>query len=667
MAVAPGALVHLLRLVPCLLLLAACAGKGPADDDGSGDSTPEGEDADGDGFRTPDDCDDADPAVHEGAAEVCDAADDDENCNGVADDADPTVSDALRWYADADGDGYGPTDARPGYACDLPAGAADNADDCDDADPALSPGAPELCDPAGVDEDCDGLVNDADPDLSTEGLATFYLDEDRDDYGDDAAPLAACVTPPGYADVAGDCDDTDREINPSAAEICDNGIDEDCLPGVGCGVHGTTDLSTRARAAKIAGEQAGDGLVTVRAARDIDGDGYDDLLVGSAVAAGATGGSGEAYLLYGPIAGGVSVEDADVRLPGGASGDGLVPLMAGVDADGDRTPDLLVGAPGYGTDSGRVYLVAGAFSATEELGGALTDWVGTDASDALGRLGGYGDFDGDRAEDLVLCGADTVYVLDGPATQRGSQPIDHADATFTLTSVGSLEVFDVNGDGMDDLLVGDPADSGGGAAAGAARLAYGPFSGTAAFSRVADVVFEGTVAGQGVGSAVAAGDLDGDGYKDVALGASMDGSAASEAGAVYLSFGRFEAEVDLAAAEVVLTGESLGDHAGASLALGDFDGDGVLDLIVGASGDDDGGADAGAAYVLYGPVDTSGSLLGADAKLVGEDADDAAGEAVGVAGDIDGDGIEDLFVSAPGDDEGGSGAGAIYLFAGGAE
>jgi hypothetical protein len=59
--------------------------------------------------------------------------------------------------------------------------------------------------------------------------------------------------------------------------------------------------------------------------------------------------------------------------------------------------------------------------------------------------------------------------------------------------------------------------------------------------------------------------------------------------------------------------------------------------------------------------------LGADAKLVGEDADDAAGEAVGVAGDIDGDGIEDLFVSAPGDDDGGSGAGAIYLFAGGAE
>jgi len=658
--------VTLLRLAPWLLLLAACAGSDGGDTP-DGPDAPAGEDADGDGFVTPDDCDDADPAVNSGAAEVCDAADVDENCNGVADDADPTVSDPVQWYTDADGDGYGPVDARPGYACDLPAGAADNAEDCDDTDAALSPGVLEVCDAAGVDEDCDGLVNDADPSLSTEGLATSYLDEDRDDYGDDAAPTAACVTPPGYADVAGDCDDTNREINPSAVEICDNGVDEDCAPGVGCGVHGTTDLSTRARTAKIAGEQAGDGLVTARAARDIDGDGYGDLLVGSAAAAGDTSGSGEAYLLYGPLAGTVSVEDADVRVPGEAAGDGLVPLMAGVDADGDRAPDVIVGAPGCGADVGRAYLVAGALSATEDLAGARIDWVGIATSDALGRLGGYGDVDGDRAEDLVLCGADTIWVLDGPATQLGSQPIDPADATYTVDSVGSLDVFDVNGDGKDDLLVGDPTDAGGGAGAGAAWLVYGPLTGAVALDRAADVAFEGFTAGQGVGSAVAAGDVDGDGYKDVAVGASMDGTAAAEAGAVYLAFGRFSGDVDLAAAEVVLTGEGEGDHAGASLAFGDFDGNGVIDLIVGASGDDEGGEDAGAAYVLYGPVAAGGSLSVADAKLVGEDADDRAGAAVGVAGDIDGDGNDDLFVSAPGDDEGGSGAGAIYLFAGGAE
>ncbi|MDP2306509.1 MAG: MopE-related protein [Pseudomonadota bacterium] len=660
--------MHLFLLASCLLPLAGCAGQDPADGKAPDDTAPvSGVDADGDGFVTPDDCDDADPAINSAASEVCDAGDIDENCNGVADDSDPTVTDSLRWYEDGDGDGYGPTDARPSFDCDPPEGSADNTEDCDDLDAAISPSAPELCDEAGVDEDCDGLVNNDDPDLASEGLGTFYLDEDRDDYGDAATTTTACVTPAGYADVAGDCDDTDRDINPGGVEICDNGIDEDCTPGGGgCGVWGTTDLSTRSRAAKLTGESAGDGLADTRPARDLDGDGYDDLLVGSAAAEGGAAGSGEAYVLYGPLSGRVRVQDADVRVPGAGADDALVPLMAGVDADGDRAPDLLVGAPGYGADSGRVYLVGGAFSATEEVSAAPIDWVGDSASDAFGRLGGYGDFDGDRYEDLVFCGADTIWVFDGPAPSLAAQPAGYADAIFSLGSVGSLDVYDFDGDGMDDLLVGDPSDSGGAASAGAARIVYGPLGGVAPLASVAEVVFEGSSAGQGVGSAVAGGDVDGDGYKDVVLGASMDGAAASEAGAVYLSFGRFASEVDLATA-VVLTGVSAGDHAGASLGLGDFDGDGVTDLIVGASGDDEGGSEAGAAYVVYGPIEASGSLADADAKLVGEDAGDAAGAAVGRAGDIDGDGIDDLFVSAPGDDEGGSDAGAIYLFGGGGE
>jgi hypothetical protein len=101
------------------------------------------------------DCDDGDASVNPGAAEVCDAANTDEDCDGYADDYDSSATGQSTWYRDADGDGYG-TSSSVSW-CDAPSGYVSASSDCDDSDAGINPGATESCD--DVDEDCDGVVD----------------------------------------------------------------------------------------------------------------------------------------------------------------------------------------------------------------------------------------------------------------------------------------------------------------------------------------------------------------------------------------------------------------------------------------------------------------------------------------------------------------------------
>ncbi|MFH1468615.1 MAG: MopE-related protein [Pseudomonadota bacterium] len=162
------------------------------------------------------DCDDTLATVNPGAAEWCNGVDDD--CSGVVDE--PYAADAPTWYLDADLDGYGGP-ATSTSACAQPGGYAAAGTDCDDGDPAISPGATELCD--GVDNDCSGVVDEP---YAADAL-TWYADADTDGYGDAASTTAACTVPSGFVGDDTDCDDGEAGVNPGADELCD-GVDDDC-------------------------------------------------------------------------------------------------------------------------------------------------------------------------------------------------------------------------------------------------------------------------------------------------------------------------------------------------------------------------------------------------------------------------------------------------------
>jgi hypothetical protein len=204
-----------LLLALSALLLVAC-GEPDKPDDTAG---PDASDADGDGYGSVDDCDDADPAVHPGAEEYCDGVDSD--CDGEVDE---DALDAAAYYADVDADGFGDP-GRVLEACEPPSGYVDDATDCDDSDATVSPAADEICD--SVDNDCDGAVDDEDGDLVDASM--WYQDADEDGWGDDTEVARACDAPTGHVEQGGDCDDTDPSFHPGAPEDdCTDPADYNC-------------------------------------------------------------------------------------------------------------------------------------------------------------------------------------------------------------------------------------------------------------------------------------------------------------------------------------------------------------------------------------------------------------------------------------------------------
>ena len=148
--------------------------------------------------------------------EVCDNVDNDQD--GETDEAD--ALDARAWFVDADGDGWG-KGAGAEVACRGPEGRVDVAGDCDDSNPSVHAMAEELCD--GIDQDCDGVVDDNPSDGTW-----AYRDTDGDGWGDESDPLLLCEVLSGWSVEPGDCDDGDPAISPDADEICGDGVDDDC-------------------------------------------------------------------------------------------------------------------------------------------------------------------------------------------------------------------------------------------------------------------------------------------------------------------------------------------------------------------------------------------------------------------------------------------------------
>ncbi len=422
-------------------------------------------------------------------------------------------------------------------------------------------------------------------------------------------------------------------------------------------------------------------------AGDVNGDGITDLIVGAPFNDEGGDDSGTAYLIFGgqdfaSLASNGTIDLGTVGQPGGPAGlrftGDMVDDSAGNsvafagDINGDGIADLIIGAysvDGNGVDSGSAFVIFGG----QDLAATALD--GRIDLGLVGQAGGLAGFQ-----------------LIGEAVN------DHAGRA--VASAG-----DINGDGVDDLIVGAPLTGSGQAYVvfggqdfsalvhpdgGIALSLVGQSGGPAGFQLTGSSSFAQT----GV-SVSSAGDVNGDGIGDLIVGASYDDASGTTAGAAYVVFGGQDfaaltnpaGEIGLATigqagglAGFRLAGENIGAYTGFTVSAGDVNGDGIADVIVGAPFLETADDGRGAVYVMFGGQDfatiagpdgtidlgsvgTSGGPAGF--QLIRTADEDLAGFSASSAGDVNGDGIDDLIVGAPASNQAGFSSGASYVVFGG--
>jgi hypothetical protein len=222
---------------------------------------------------------------------------------------------------------------------------------------------------------------------------------------------------------------------------------------------------------------------------------------------------------------------------------------------------------------------------------------------------------------------------------------------------------DLDGDGHDDVVIGDSLATVGAGTYGTVGVFLGRPSGANELGD-ADILFSNPDYSSAMGGSVSApGDVTGDGATDLFIGGSWDSTSASAAGAVWLFEGPFTAGHDLTPADAVASfyGESASDRLNTAVLLGDIDGDGNNDIALGAPTSSAGGR-GGTAYLYYGSVSGAHTVSAADARIRGATVGDEAGGTIVGLGDTNGDGRDDFAIAASTAEGGGSYRGAVYIY-----
>ncbi len=475
--------------------------------------------------------------------------------------------------------------------------------------------------------------------------------------------------------------------------------------------------------------------ISVAGAGDVNADGFMDLIIGASLAdpAGLSS-AGKSYIVFGgpSVGGSGSLELSSLNGTNGFVCNGVatsdqsgISVDAAGDINGDGIDDLIIGAryadPNAILQAGTSYIVFG--SPTLGASGSLelsslngTNGFAINGVDALDNSGfsvaGAGDINGDTIADLLIsahtadpnatnAAGETYVVFGGPSVgASGSLNLATLNGTngFVINGIDASDnsgfsvsgASDVNGDGMDDLIIGARyADPNALANAGESYIVFGgPGVGASgslnlsALNGANGFVLNGIDVGDTSAFSVSgAGDVNADGFADVIIGArNGDPNGQSSAGECYIVFGGASVgasgSLNLStlngANGFILNGIANGDFCGQSVSdARDPNGDGFADVIVGApAADPNGNLGAGESYIVYGgPAVGAGGIVNASAlngttgfALRGIVAGDQIGILVASPGDVNGDGVDDLIIGANGADPNAQpSAGAAYI------